>query len=75
MRQRDEVFNVLLRAQAGVASIDQARSLGFHLSQIAYSRDSGQWRTLLPGIVTTPAVPVTWERDLVAAVLYGAFSA
>ena len=67
MSPEDQWFAELAAAQAGVASIGQARLLGFTEGQIAHRRASGRWPLARNGVVRLPGAPVTWESDLIAA--------
>ncbi len=62
----DDAFHELTAAQEGVASLAQARSLGFTASQIRHRCHSGRWETVLRGIVQVPGMPHRWESSLMA---------
>ena len=64
----DDLFHQLATAQSGVASLRQARALGFTDDQIRHRR-RGRWPTPWTGVVQLPGTPDTWETQLLAGCL------
>jgi len=70
MRPETLELNNLLRAQAGVASLQQMLALGLNRSRIARRRRSGLDVAVFPGVVRSAGAPATWVSDVVAASLF-----
>jgi hypothetical protein len=57
--------------QLGLLTRDQARDDGLTDSQIRRRLGSGRWRRVRTGVFAIDGAPVTWEQQLLAAVLAG----
>lgn len=65
-----ENFSELMRSQYGLASRKQLKSMvGLTDRQIDRRLTSGEWEAPRRGILRSAAMPVTWESELLAAVL------
>ncbi len=65
----DRLFATLAAAQEGVASLAQARLLGFTEGSITHRRRSGRWPLVLPGVVRLPGAPTSPQSTLIAGLL------
>ncbi len=68
-RHLDHQFARLAAAQEGVASLHQARRLGFSKAAIEHRRTSERWPLALPGVVRLPGAPATPQSEEIAGIL------
>lgn len=66
MHELDLAFAELASYQEGVASLAQARLLGFTNGAIDHRRRSGRWPVARPGVVRMPGAVDSWMSDLLA---------
>lgn len=65
----DALLAVLSRGQHGPFSLGQALAAGFSRSAVKRRVDSGRWVRLHRGVYCEAAVPVSFQRDVAAAVM------
>ncbi|SQD97214.1 DUF559 domain-containing protein [Parafrankia sp. BMG5.11] len=60
----------LLRAQAGVFTVEQAAENGFDYYRLRWKVRSGRWRRVHPRVYSAHSGPLSWAARLWAAVLF-----
>jgi hypothetical protein len=67
----DVAARAIAEHQHGLITTQQARDAGITRRQIQWREESGRWLRLHPGVFAIAGTPATWERRVLAAVLFG----
>jgi hypothetical protein len=69
--EADVAAGAIARKQHGLITAAQARESGITKREVQWRAASGRWTRLHPGVFAVSGTPETWERKVLAAVLFG----